>query len=300
MEYAKAAAEEETRLAEQMAHDDNDMQDKVASNARRQRHDARRRERDGRRAEKDRQRKDKEEIEKNKEEAYKAMMEEQHRIEEKQHRREQRRIEAAKREEDKRRKKWEDYEKCLEEQQKKPNVVCLHPFPEEHAKALSEDMEELRSRHQFQSSEEEASNPDTSEEERDAVEPEVHPHTHRHRRRHHHRHAHATDEDSEPREDDIIPVKKDKRHAPGSKKPISETEPRHHHHHHHRLDAGEVPNFEHLAMDNDMNFDVNKDFKLRMKTDDNYEGRNVRFEVNLPDDLAHPQGPGQEPHPQSH
>ena len=35
-----------------------------------------------------------------------------------------------------------------------------------------------------------------------------------------------------------------------------------------------------------MDFDVNKDLKLHMKTDDNYDGRNVQFDIHLPHDLV--------------
>ena len=40
-----------------------------------------------------------------------------------------------------------------------------------------------------------------------------------------------------------------------------------------------------LDYDNDLNFDVNKDMRIHMKTDDNYRGRDVKFNVHLPHDL---------------
>jgi hypothetical protein len=33
---------------------------------------------------------------------------------------------------------------------------------------------------------------------------------------------------------------------------------------------------------NDINFDVEKKFHFRMPTDDNYKGRNVKFNIKLP------------------
>ena len=41
-----------------------------------------------------------------------------------------------------------------------------------------------------------------------------------------------------------------------------------------------------MIFDNDVDFEVNKDLRLHMRTDDNYEGRNVDFEVHLPHDLV--------------
>ena len=43
----------------------------------------------------------------------------------------------------------------------------------------------------------------------------------------------------------------------------------------------EVP----LADDNDINFDVDKKFKFRMPTGENFKGTDVKFNVKLPQDL---------------
>lgn len=37
--------------------------------------------------------------------------------------------------------------------------------------------------------------------------------------------------------------------------------------------------------DNDINFDVDKNFKFRMPTGDNFKERDVKFNVQLPKDL---------------
>ena len=112
---------------------------------------------------------------------------------------------------------------------------------------------------------------------------------HEHRRQHHRRHyqTHESSEDShqDSHEDGVVP----KTHAPGAhkdSKPKSETHvPRHHHHRHHTLEADEVPFLGDMEQYNDLNFDVNKDMRIHMKTDDNYRDRDIKFDVHLPHDL---------------
>lgn len=59
------------------------------------------------------------------------------------------------------------------------------------------------------------------------------------------------------------------------------------------LEFGDYDDYLHM---NDVHFDVNKNLKLHVKKDDNYRGRDVQFEVNLPQDLG---GQGTQPHQQA-
>ena len=38
--------------------------------------------------------------------------------------------------------------------------------------------------------------------------------------------------------------------------------------------------------ENDINFDVNKDIKFKLSTDDNFRGRDVDMKLDLPSDLG--------------
>ena len=50
--------------------------------------------------------------------------------------------------------------------------------------------------------------------------------------------------------------------------------------------------------ENDINFDVDKKFKFRMPTGENYKGKDVKFNVQLPKDLLGNQPAAPTPAPQ--
>ena len=197
------------------------------------------------------------------------MMEEEHRHEERLHRQKERELEREKKAEDRRRKQWEEYEKCIERraEEESYDLSCeepdFHQKPRKHRHHHKEraysvepeiDDDEDIDLYQMEIDEEWALD-------YDFVAP-----------------FNQMDEDEfvNEVENDLFaePIKKKKQPV---KKPIEETN---------RTPSSPWMNLatidEYENDENDINFDVDKNFKFRMPTGENYQGRDVKFNVQLP------------------
>lgn len=197
------------------------------------------------------------------------MMEEEHRHEERLHRQKERELEREKKTEDRRRKQWEEYEKCIERraEEESYDLSCeepdFHHKPRKHRHHHKEraysvepeiDDDEDIDLYQMEIDEEWALD-------YDFVAP-----------------FNQVDEDEfvNEVENDLFaePIKKKKQPV---KKPIEETN---------RTPSSPWMNLatidEYENDENDINFDVDKNFKFRMPTGENYQGRDVKFNVQLP------------------
>ena len=197
------------------------------------------------------------------------MMEEEHRHEERLHRQKERELEREKKTEDRRRKQWEEYEKCIERraEEESYDLSCeepdFHQKPRKHRHHHKEraysvepeiDDDEDIDLYQMEIDEEWALD-------YDFVAP-----------------FNQVDEDEfvNEVENDLFaePIKKKKQPV---KKPIEETN---------RTPSSPWMNLatidEYENDENDINFDVDKNFKFRMPTGENYQGRDVKFNVQLP------------------